>query len=216
MSRADFQSYFDHRAKRFAAFYSSEPMSRALGRGALFDRLRWAVKMCSTLSARRVLDVGCGSGPLFQGLAERGIHVTGIDPAENMVSLASKQAALYPGLVEVQKRRWEEVDERDAYDVAVALGVFDYLSDPADLLASMGRAANHVIGSFPSPGVRTNLRRLRYGTRGVGVYGYTVDDCRHLAARAALEVQETVQLGRAGVLVHFARQRRTPHSSPLP
>ncbi len=44
------------------------------------------------------------------------------------------------------------IDEVDAYDVAIALGVFDYVDDPADLLARMGRAAGHVVGSFPSPG----------------------------------------------------------------
>ncbi len=40
--------------------------------------------------AKRVLDVGCGSGPLFAPLASKGIHVTGIDPAEAMVELAAR------------------------------------------------------------------------------------------------------------------------------
>src|ERR1700677_338814 len=140
MPSREFQTYFHDRASRFSAFYASEPVSRVLGRGPLFDRLRLAVAMTKALSAQRVLDVGCGSGPLFSPLAEQGIQVTGIDPAANMVALASAQAEAYPGLVRVEQRGWEQIDEVDAYDVAIALGVFDYVDQPADLLGRMGRA----------------------------------------------------------------------------
>jgi 2-polyprenyl-3-methyl-5-hydroxy-6-metoxy-1,4-benzoquinol methylase len=90
--------------------------------------------MVSGLGAKSVLDVGCGSGPLFEPLAERGIKVTGIDPAPAMVALARQKAAAYPDLVVVELRSWEEISEVDSYDMAVALGVFDYV----DLLARMG------------------------------------------------------------------------------
>ena len=205
MSSGEFQTYFHRRASRFSAFYSSEPVARALGRGPLFDRLRLAVEMAGRLSAKRVIDVGCGSGPLFAPLAGKGIHVTGIDPADNMVALASAEAAKFPGQVEVERRGWEQLDEVDAYDVAIALGVFDYVSDPADLLGRMARAAGHVIGSFPSPGMRTDLRKLRYGVRGVGVHGYPVDGYEGLARDGGLDVVEKVPLGKAGFVVRFAR-----------
>ena len=93
MSTGEFQTYFHVRANRFAAFYSSEPVARVLGRGPLFDRLRFAVTTSVGLGTKRVLDVGCGSGPLFAPLATKGIHVTGIDPAEAMIALAAQQAA---------------------------------------------------------------------------------------------------------------------------
>ena len=206
MSNGEFQTYFHRRSARFSSFYASEPVARMLGRGPLFDRLRIAVEMTVALSATRVLDVGCGSGPLFLPLAEKGIHVTGIDPAESMVSLASKQAVVYPGLIQVEQRGWEQLDEVDAYDVAIAMGVFDYVGAPAALLGRMGRAAGHVIASFPSPGIRTSLRKLRYGARGVGVHGYAVNGYAKLAERAGLQVVEQVPLGKAGFVVHFARR----------
>ncbi len=208
MSSGEFQTYFHRRASRFSAFYSSEPVARALGRGPLFDRLRLAVEMADALSAERAIDVGCGSGPLFAPLAEKGIRVTGIDPADNMVALASAEAAKFPGRIEVQRRGWEQLDEVDAYDVAIALGVFDYVSDPVDLLGRMGRAAGHVVASFPSPGMRTDLRKLRYGVRGVGVHGYPVDGYERLAGQAGLTVVDKVPLGKAGFVVHFARPPR--------
>lgn len=205
MSPEEFESYFQQRATRFASFYKSEPVSRMLGRGALFDRLRFAVDTAVALPAKAVLDVGCGSGPLFAPLAGHGIHVTGIDPAAAMVALASEQASVYPGLVDVEQRGWEELTEVDAYDMAVALGVFDYLDEPTDLLSRMARAARHVVGSFPSHGVRTSLRRYRYGRRGVAVRGYAVSDFDRMAAEADLRVIDRVALGHAGYVVHFGR-----------
>ena len=211
MSTGDFQTYFQYRAKRFAAFYSSEPVARVLGRGPLFDRLRFAVDTTVALGAKRVLDVGCGSGPLFAPLAAKGIHVTGIDPAQAMVALAAQQAATFPGLVEVEPRGWEQLTEVDAYDVAVALGVLDYVGEPAELLGRMGRAAGHVIASFPSPGLRLDLRKVRYGAHGVRVHGYVAAGLDRLASDSGLEVVEVVPLGRAGHVVHFRRS-----SAPSP
>ena len=205
MADGEFESYFHRRANRFAAFYSSEPVARVLGRGPLFDRLEFAVDTASSVSAGRVLDVGCGSGPLFAPLAARGIHVTGIDPAGAMVALAEEQAAVFPMLVDVEQRAWEEIEEQDAYDLSVALGVFDYVADPVGLLRRMGRAAPRVVGSFPAPGLRLLLRKVRYGARGVSVHGYRAQQFEHLAAASGLEVVVVHPLGRAGFAVHFRR-----------
>jgi SAM-dependent methyltransferase len=206
MPDGEFVSYFEQRANRFASFYSSEPVARMLGRGPMFDRLHMVVDIASGLSADRVLDIGCGSGPLFAPLARKGIHVTGIDPADAMVALARLEASSYPGLVDVDQRRWEELTEVDAFDLAVALGVLDYVAQPARLLESMGRAAPHVVGSFPAPGFRLNLRKRRYGAQDVTVHGYRATEFASLAAEAGLQVVECLPLGRVGNVVHFRRR----------
>jgi SAM-dependent methyltransferase len=205
MSPAEFDGYFHDRASRFAAFYRSEGLSRLIGRGPLFDRLRGSVDIVARVGARHVLDVGCGSGPIFTPLATLGVRVTGLDPAPAMVALARIEAAPHADLVTVQERGWETIDEENAYDVAVALGVFDYVDEPDVLLRAMGRAAPHVVGSFPAPGLRTQLRRVRYGARGVHVHGYRPDDLSRLAARSGVVVDELKPLGRAGYLAHFTR-----------
>jgi SAM-dependent methyltransferase len=205
MPGPEFDTYFDKRAGRFAAFYGREWVARMLGRGPLFDRIRQTVGIVVTLEAKRVLDVGCGSGPLFAPLAGHGMHVLALDPAPAMVALARLEAQRFPGLVEVQERRWEQIDERDAFDAAVALGVFDYVDEAHELLACMGRAAPHVIASFPSPGLRLEFRKVRYGARGVHVHGYRRQDLDRLANRAGLAVASLIPLGHAGHLAHFAR-----------
>lgn len=209
MPSAEFGTYFHDRARRFAAFYRSEPVSRLIGRGPLFDRLRGAVAVAAETGARRVLDVGCGSGPLFGPLAEQGVQVTGIDPAPAMVELARAEAARHQPPATVEARGWETVAEdpaeRDAYDLSVALGVFDYVDEPAELLRRMGQAAPRVVGSFPAPGLRLRLRQVRYGARGVHVHGYRPERLRALAAEAGMTVEGLSPLGRAGYLVRFVR-----------
>jgi SAM-dependent methyltransferase len=205
MSQAEFETYFERRAGRFARFYRSEAVASLLGRGALFARLRGSVDIVSGLGATRVLDVGCGSGPLFAPLAQRGVRVTGIDPAPAMVAMARAEAASFGDLVTVEERGWESIDERDAYDVAVALGVLDYVDDAPALVRRLARAATHVVASYPAPGLRLRLRQVRYGARGVHVHGYTRRDLETLAADCDLVVETISPLGRAGFLAHFRR-----------
>lgn len=200
-----FDRYFDKRSRQFAAFYGNERLSRALGRGPLFDRLRFTVDKAVSNDAKHVLDIGCGSGPLFEPLASRGIRVTGIEPAPQMLELARTQAARFPGLVDLREGSWETLDEEDGYDMAVALGVLDYVDTPEDLLRRMGKAAPSVVASFPSPGIRTDLRKVRYGLRGVRVHGYERQRLFDLAKGAGLTLAELAPLGRAGYVALFLR-----------
>jgi SAM-dependent methyltransferase len=202
----EFRSYFHRRSNQFARFYQSERVARLLGRGPLFDRLRFAGEQAEAVGARHVLDVGCGSGPLFAPLVSRGIRVTGIDPAPSMVALARAEAARLPtGMVEIQQRGWEDLLEIDTYDLAVALGVFDYVDAPGELLRRMGRAASHAVGSFPAPGIRTDLRKVRYARGGVRVHGYRPQDIVRIAAEAGMRVAARRALDRAGYAVRFSR-----------
>lgn len=210
MADDDFETYFHQRAKRFSSFYWSEPIARGLGRGPMFDRLRLAAQISLSLAPTRVLDVGCGSGPLFAELAPKGIRITGIDPAEAMIKLAGNEAAKYGQLVELQQSAWEDLTAVDEYDAAIALGVFDYVSQPALLLEKMGRAATHIIGSFPAPGLRLDFRKVRYGARGVAVHGYTNVDFLRLGNEVGLDVVDRIPLGNAGYVVHYQRRSPTP------
>lgn len=200
-----FDRYFDKRSGKFSAFYGNENVTRAMGRGALFDRLRFAVEKAAETGSKTVLDVGCGSGPLFEPLATQGIAVTGLEPAPGMLELARAEAARFPGLVDVRQGSWSDLDARDEYDMAVGLGLFDYVETPADLLTRMGTAARSVVASFPAPGLRTEFRKIRYRMGDVAVYGYERPRITELARLANLEETEVRPLGKAGFVVHFSR-----------
>jgi predicted TPR repeat methyltransferase len=205
-----FDRYFDERSRRFARFYGNERLARALGRAALFERARYAVDMALARGASHVLDVGCGSGPLFEPLATRGVRVTGLEPAARMRELACVQASRFGPLVGVEDRPWESIEESDAYDLAVALGIFDYVQHADDLMLRLGRASPAVVASFPSPGLRTTLRKLRYGVRGVSVHGYSRQQILDLADVSGMVVDDIRPLGRAGCVVCFVRRGAGP------
>lgn len=199
-----FDRYFDQASDRFSSYYGNERVTRLLGRGALFDRLRFAMQKAEETGARRVLDVGCGSGPLFEPLASRGINVTGLEPAPAMLELARAEAAKFPG-VDVREGSWEDLDAVDEFDLAVALGVFDYVDKPGELLQRLAKAAPGVVASFPSPSLRTQFRKVRYGLRGVKVHGYERMEIADLASGAGMAIADLSPLGRAGYAVHFVR-----------
>ena len=200
-----FDRYFDKRSEKFSAFYGNENVTRVMGRGALFDRLRFAVDKAAETGSKSVLDVGCGSGPLFEPLATQGIAVTGLEPAPGMLELARTEAARVPGLVEVRQGSWDDLDARDEFDMAVGLGLFDYVETPGDLLTRLGTAARSVVASFPAPGLRTEFRKIRYRRGDVQVYGYERPRISELARIANLEEAEVRPLGKAGYVVHFTR-----------
>lgn len=214
-----FAEYFDRRSGRFAALYRSRTVSRMIGRAALFERLDFAVATVADLGAKRVLDIGCGSGPLFAPLAAQGVHVTGLEPAPGMIELAEEAAAGCHGLVQVVQGGWEDLstwDPEDRFDVAVALGIFDYVPNPEQVLEAMAAVADHSIASFPRPGLRTNLRKARYGARGVSVYGYSRARVEGLARQAGLQTTQLEPLGRAGYVLSGRNSRGTARNAGDP
>ena len=50
------------------------------------------LRLAGDVSGRRVLDAGCGSGPLSAALLDRGAVVTGFDVSAAMVELARLEA----------------------------------------------------------------------------------------------------------------------------
>src|SRR4051794_459027 len=49
------------------------------------------LELAGDVTGRRILDAGCGSGPLFSELRDRGAIVTGIDSSAGMLELARRR-----------------------------------------------------------------------------------------------------------------------------
>jgi ubiquinone/menaquinone biosynthesis C-methylase UbiE len=71
---------------------------------------------------QRLLDVGCGSGQTAIPAAHRGLQVTGIDIAENLIEYARRRARAEGLVVRFDQGDAEELPHADAsFDVAVTL-----------------------------------------------------------------------------------------------
>ncbi|HEY3471106.1 MAG TPA: methyltransferase domain-containing protein [Amycolatopsis sp.] len=90
------------------------------------------------VTGRRILDAGCGSGPLSAALRDRGAIVTGIDSSAGMLEQARRRLG-----ADVDLRVADLADPLpfpdDAFDDVVASLVLHYLRDWAPTLAEFRR-----------------------------------------------------------------------------
>jgi ubiquinone/menaquinone biosynthesis C-methylase UbiE len=88
------------------------------------------------LAGRRVLDVGCGTGALARALAERGARVWGVDPSEEMLTVARSQVRRGVGL---KAGRAEALPFKDAWFERAVLRLVVHLVDRCRALPELAR-----------------------------------------------------------------------------
>src|SRR5690348_13890113 len=108
-------------------------------------------------SGDHVLEVGCGSGQLTRSLAVRGLHVTALEPGENLIALARRNLA-GAGEVEFVTARFEDaVLPREQFQAMFSASAFHWI-DPkvswqkaADVLVPGGTLALIQYGGLEEP-----------------------------------------------------------------
>ena len=75
---------YDSFAEAYAAETESNLINGYYTRPAVLD-------LAGDVAGRRILDVGCGAGPLLAALRERGAVVTGVDSSTKMLELARQR-----------------------------------------------------------------------------------------------------------------------------
>lgn len=109
----------------FAEAYSAENETSLLN--GFYERPAM-INLAGDVRGRRVLDAGCGSGPLAQALGDRGARVTGFDSSEAMIALARQRLGAEAELLLADLGRPLPFGD-DAFDDVVASLVFHYLED---------------------------------------------------------------------------------------
>jgi SAM-dependent methyltransferase len=119
----------------FAEAYSAETEANLINgyyaRPAILD-------LAGDVAGRRILDAGCGSGPLFAALRDRGAIVTGIDISAGMLKLARRRLG---GDADLQVADLGSAlpFPDDTFDDAAASLVLHYLEDWGPALAELRR-----------------------------------------------------------------------------
>ena len=103
----------------------------------------------SSAPVRRVMDVGCGAGPLAKALADAGLDVTGIDTSAELLEIARANAPkahfIHASAYDVEIRN---------YDAVVALGEsLTYHAEPAEADNLISRFFQRVADALPAGGM---------------------------------------------------------------
>ncbi|MFH8680155.1 class I SAM-dependent methyltransferase [Streptomyces lydicus] len=121
------------------------------------------VALAGDVSGRRILDAGCGSGPLSAALRDRGADVTGIDASAEMLALARRRlgddAALHVADLSDPLPFADGV-----FDDVVASLVLHYLEDWGPTLAELRRVlrpGGRLIASVDHPFVAYTVQDPR-------------------------------------------------------
>ncbi|MEV5970538.1 class I SAM-dependent methyltransferase [Streptomyces sp. NPDC051921] len=144
----------------FAEAYAAENENSLVN--AYYERPAM-LALAGDVAGRRVLDAGCGSGPLSASLRERGAVVTGIDASAAMLALARRRlgadVALHVGDL---RDRLPFAD--GAFDDVVASLVLHYLDDWGPTLAELRRVlrpGGRLIASVDHPIVAYTIQDPR-------------------------------------------------------
>lgn len=172
------KEYWNERSELFANYYISPSIIDKTFRKAIFRRAEVAASVIEKVDKPKLLDVGCGPAINIVNWGNRypELVVTGIDFAPEMVKYAKKiidQHSLNSRVEIILGDFCTHNFEQEKFDIAVALGVFDYTKNSIEILKKMcDLTKSYVVGSWPSNGFRMSLRRLRYTCP---LYGYTID-----------------------------------------
>jgi SAM-dependent methyltransferase len=112
--------------EQLAAEYAAEIEHNAWN--ALYERPGTAA-LLPAVAGRRVLDVGCGSGPLSAELVQRGADVVGFDSSPAMIRLAEVRRLRSASFRVADLSEPLEFLADQTFDVVVASLVFHYLRD---------------------------------------------------------------------------------------
>ncbi len=125
----DYKTGFDFEA--YVAETEANLINGYYARPAILD-------LAGDVAGRRILDAGCGSGPLFAALRERGAIVTGIDSSTKMLELARQRLGTGAAL-HLADLGGPLPFADGAFDDVVASLVLHYLEDWTAPLAELRR-----------------------------------------------------------------------------
>ncbi|MEV4251461.1 class I SAM-dependent methyltransferase [Streptosporangium canum] len=144
---------------RIAEGYTAENETSLLN--AYYERPAM-LELAGDVTGRRILDAGCGSGPLFSALRDRGAIVTGVDASAGMLELARQRLGADADLRVVDLASPLPFPD-DAFDDVIASLVLHYLEDWGPTLAELRRVlrpGGRLLVSVDHPFAITFMRHM--------------------------------------------------------
>jgi len=150
-TRARLEEYFDRTAaKTWERLTSDAPVSRirqTVREGRDTMRAAMLAQLPDDLRDARVLDAGCGAGPMSVELAERGATVVGVDISPALLEVARKRTpeALVPRITFAAGDMLDEKHGRFDYILAMDSLIHYRADDIGAALAKLARRADKAV-----------------------------------------------------------------------
>ncbi len=130
---------FQRYASYYDAFYQGKDYQ------AECDFIETILQRFAQRPARRILDLGCGTGGHSIPLALRGYRMTGVDRSAEMISRARRKATEAGAQIEFQVGDLRSLNLGAKFDCALAMfAVISYQTSNEDLLAAFHTARRHL------------------------------------------------------------------------
>ena len=205
------RNHFHADARRFDAIYEDDKPAFArwvddVWRGVVRRRFDLTLDLLAPLSGKTVLDVGCGSGRYCIAYAQRGAdRVVGVDFAAAMIELAIEHSSRYgvADRCEFRAGLFPDAVPDGSFDASSAMGFFDYVEDPAPVIARMREMTRAtMIMSFPkSREWRAPIRRLRFLASGCPLFLYSEAQVKTILSKAGVSAFDWIELDRDYIVV---------------
>lgn len=204
------RTYFERHAAQFDSLYDKEsPLKSAINkllRPAVYRRIELTASLINAMENPTILDIGCGSGRTALLLVSAGAsRVHGIDFSGPMLQLARTyvRAAGQEQNISLEHADFFSWDAGTRqWDLAIALGVFDYFDDILPALKKMHQLTNTgVFFSVRHPSLRMPIRKLRYRMKGCPIYFYKKDFIEGKCKEAGFTLVEFADGGGASYFV---------------
>ncbi len=190
-STVEVKRYFDEQAGRFpetggeAANFWQRAITGVLRR-SLRLRFEKVFGRIGSLERRRILDIGCGTGTYTVQAALVGAEAAvGIDLSREMIQRATTRAdaSRVTDRCRFMTVDFMEFQLPESFDFVIAMGVMDYVADPAAFLERVVElCSNTAFLSFPKAGGILAWQRKRRYRRRCPLFLYSRSEIGNLLA----------------------------------
>jgi SAM-dependent methyltransferase len=198
------RAHFRAQARSFDSLYDEERALQRTLRPGLFARRELAIEVVREYGAPSVLDVGGGSGRVGEFALDAGAsRYVDVDVSDTMLELAGARLARFGDRVDLVQADFLTADIAGRFDVALALGYFDYIPDAgAHLHRISALTTGSLVASFPRwTWSRGPIRKLRYEViNNCPIFDYTEAGLHALLADAHFR-RHDIRRGKSGFLV---------------
>jgi SAM-dependent methyltransferase len=202
------REHFRKKAFSFDRLYDEEHALQRTLRPGLFNRREFALEVARSYETPRVVDVGGGSGRIGEALLDQGAsRYVDVDLSDSMLDLARNRLSRFGDRVTLVQGDFLETAIPGSFDVALALGYFDYIANaPAHVqrISELLAPGGSVVASFPRwTWTKGPIRKLRYEViNNCPIFDYTPEGLTALfAGFSSVEIRP----GKSGFLLRATK-----------